>query len=173
MHVESTPGRGATFMAYLPACEAEPVAEQAEPAAEPSPVGSETVLIAEDDDDVREIMVNTLRQEGYRVLPAENGARALDLCSKYDQQVDLLLTDVIMPGGISGGELARRLRSRVPSLKVLYTSGYAPGVAAADLNLIAGFNFLPKPHRPCELVRMVRDCLDQAVIDPEPTILAA
>jgi DNA-binding NtrC family response regulator len=74
--------------------------------------------------------------------------------------VDLLLTDMVMPGGMMGGELAARLLGQSPRLKVIYTSGYSPGMAGRDISLLEGGNFLPKPYSIGKLAQFVRECLD-------------
>jgi len=159
LEVESKPNQGATFRVYFPA--------SAQPAEKTKPVvdtalgsGGETVLVAEDEEDLRQMVVQVLRMQGYTVLEAASGVDALELWNQADRPVDLLLTDMVMPGGIMGGELAERLLSRCPHLKVIYTSGYSPGMAGKDASLLEQRNFLPKPYSIGKLAQFVRECLD-------------
>jgi two-component system, cell cycle sensor histidine kinase and response regulator CckA len=116
--------------------------------------------VAEDEDALREMVVQLLKIQGYTVLEAASGIRALEVWEQASRPVDLLLTDMVMPGGIMGSELAARLSSRSPHLKVIYTSGYSPGMAGKDLSLFDGRNFLPKPYSIGKLTQFVRECLD-------------
>jgi DNA-binding NtrC family response regulator len=85
---------------------------------------------------------------------------ALKVWAQHKEEVDLLLTDMVMPEGISGRQLAERLQAEDPALKVIYTSGYSPGMAGKDIALLEGFNFLAKPYPPSRLAHVVRECLD-------------
>lgn len=110
-----------------------------------APSGETTILVAEDDEDVREVIAGMLSDLGYRSLVARTGAEALELLQR-ESEIDLLFTDVVMPGGISGVELARAARRLRPELKILVTSGYAraePDMATARRE----FPFLAKPYR--------------------------
>ncbi len=95
------------------------------------------------------------------MLEAASGPHALEVWEQADRPVDLLLTDMVMPGGIMGRELAEKLSSQSPHLKVIYTSGYSPGMAGRDTSLLATRNFLPKPYSIGKLAQFVRECLDQ------------
>ena len=106
------------------------------------------------------MVVQVLKMQGYTVLEASSGANALEVWERADRPVDLLLTDMVMPGGIMGSELAERLLNRSPKLKVIYTSGYSPGMAGKDASLLEGRNFLPKPYSIGKLAQFVRKCLD-------------
>ena len=97
----------------------------------------------------------------YRVLEASSGREALDQASRQAEEPELLLTDLVMPGGVSGRELAQSLLQRNPRLKVIYTSGYSPDIAGKDVALREGVNFLAKPFTPQKLGQTVRDCLDR------------
>ena len=125
--------------------------------------GRETVLVAEDEDALREMVVQVLKIQGYTVLEAASGRHALEVWEQASRPVDLLVTDMVMPGGIMGSELAERLSSQSPSLKVIYTSGYSPGMAGKDASLLEGRNFLPKPYSIGKLAQFVRECLDAPV----------
>jgi CheY-like chemotaxis protein len=159
VEVESKPNHGTIFRVYFPASR--------EPAEKPAPVvdtalrrGRETVLVAEDEEDLRQMVVNVLKIQGYTVLEAASGRDALEVWEQANRPVDLLLTDMVMPGGIMGGELAERLSKLCPRLKVIYTSGYSPGMAGKDASLMERRNFLPKPYSIGKLAQFVRECLD-------------
>jgi CheY-like chemotaxis protein len=116
-----------------------------------------TLLVVEDDDDVRDLAVNVLRDEGYRVLQAANGGVAMVMLDQ-DLPIDLLFTDVVMPGGPDGFELADLAKRRRPELKVLYTTGYS-GLARASGDIALHGKILSKPYRPAEITREVRELL--------------
>jgi signal transduction histidine kinase/DNA-binding response OmpR family regulator len=165
IEVHSEPGRGATFKVFLPASTyprqpASICVEQTHPAR-----GAETILVVEDETVVRDLVAEILSQHGYRVLTAESGVEALKVWAQHEDDIDLVLTDMVMPGGINGRELAERLRKERPAVKIIYTSGYSPGMAGKDLGLMEGFNFLPKPYRPAKLTAMIRGCLDTVVAE--------
>jgi len=101
-----------------------------------------------------------LKIQGYYVLEAASGAHALEVWEQASRPVDLLLTDMVMPGGVMGSDLAERLSSQCPKLKVIYTSGYSPGMAGKDTTLLEGRNFLAKPYSIGQLATVVRECLD-------------
>jgi CheY-like chemotaxis protein len=157
--VESQPKQGTTFRLYFPA--SQQAAEKTELVADTAlRTGRETVLVAEDEDALREMVVNVLRIQGYTVLEASSGVQALEVWERADRPIDLLLTDMVMPGGVMGGELAESLLAQSPHLKVIYTSGYSPGMAGRDGSLLKGRNFLPKPYSIGKLAQFVRECLD-------------
>jgi CheY-like chemotaxis protein len=106
-----------------------------------------------------------LEKFGYKVRVAAAGPEALDIWNEHGTQVDLLLTDMIMPLGLGGGELAELLRARKPELKVVFMSGYSPEVVGQQTEFVRRTNgsFVPKPCQPRELLRAVRNCLDGAV----------
>ncbi len=157
--VKSEPNQGTTFKVYMPA--SRQAAEKMEPVIDTALLsGHETVLVAEDEDDLREMVVQVLRIQGYTVFEAASGRDALEVWERADRPVDLLLTDMVMPGGILGGELAERLLGQSPRLKIIYTSGYSPGMAGRDISLLEGRNFLPKPYSVGKLSQFVRECLD-------------
>ena len=163
--VESAPGKGASFQIYLPRIE-EPVSV-AEPVA---PIvealrGAETVLLVEDADALRKLTHMLLEQHGYRVLVAANGAAALQLVEEKPESINLLLTDVIMPG-LNGRALAARLQLRQPGLKVLYMSGYTDDAIADHGVLAAGVQLLHKPFSEENLIHKVREVLDADSVAP-------
>ena len=159
VEVCSQPGQGATFSVFLPAAASDVAAVPAS-WTEPTLRGRETVLVVEDECEVRDFVAGILRANGYAVLQATSGPQALGLWAKERTRVDLLLTDLALPGGLTGRELAERLLTDRPALKVLDTSAYSPGLTGPDFALFKGRVFLPKPYRPAQLLRQVRDCLD-------------
>lgn len=156
--VQSETGQGTTFRIYLPRVEeaAEPLHHL--PVNEPQNSGSETVLLVEDEESVRELVRETLESKGYRVFEAENGEVALRLTEKLAQPVDALITDVVMPG-MSGRELASRLCASCPKTKVLYLSGYTEDAIVHEGVLDPGTAFLQKPFTLQALGRKLREVL--------------
>jgi CheY-like chemotaxis protein len=159
LEVESKPDQGTVFRVYFPATRHAP--EKTESVVDiVLPGGRETVLVAEDEAALRQMVAAVLRIQGYTVLEAACGREAIEVWEKADRPIDLLLTDLVMPGGIMGSELAERLLSRCSALKVIYTSGYSSGMAGKDASLLEGRNFLPKPYSIGKLAQFVRECLD-------------
>ena len=159
LDVQSKPNHGTTFRIYFPVSHQPP--EKTEAIVDTNLLsGRETVLVAEDEEPLRQMVVHVLRIQGYTVLEAESGRHALEVWEQASRPVDLLLTDMVMPGGIMGSELAARLTEKHPALKVIYTSGYSPGMAGKDTSLLAGPNFLPKPYSLGKLTQFIRECLD-------------
>jgi CheY-like chemotaxis protein len=157
--VESRPDQGTTFRVYLPRAARQPAAARPAPAAAPLRRGSETVLVVEDEEPVRSLAARFLRGQGYRVLTAGGAGEALRVAENIEGPLDILVTDVVMPG-LSGRELSRRLCRRRPALKVLFISGYAEEVIAHHGVLEPGIAFLPKPFTRQRLLRKVRETLD-------------
>jgi PAS domain S-box-containing protein len=158
--VESEPGQGATFKVFIPSAEGDTEPEGKNLADPDLRGGTETVLVVEDEAPVRELVCNFLMSQGYRVLQAESGLQALELWQSSKADVDLLLTDLVMPNQMNGRELAEKLWEESPHLKVIFTSGYSVDVVGADFVLQRGINYLQKPYPPKKLALMVRDCLD-------------
>jgi len=157
--VISKPGEGATFEIYLPRVE-EGFDFAAEPSVELISVcGSETILLVEDDMDVRLLCGNILAEYGYNVIEAGNGLEAIELARHYKDSIHMLLTDVIMPG-MNGMELYERLAVERPDMKVLYMSGYTDEIVTRTGRLSPGVNFLQKPLSLQLLTRCVREILD-------------
>jgi DNA-binding NtrC family response regulator len=159
----SEPGKGSTFKVYLPRVD-EPV-EVSSSIEIPAPAarkGRETILLVEDQPEVRELARIVLADRGYSVINAQNPEDAEHQARSNGGQIHLLLTDVMMPG-ISGRELAKRITSRHPHIRVLYMSGYTNNVIAEDGMLEAGLSFLQKPFTPQTLVQKVRETLDRRV----------
>jgi two-component system cell cycle sensor histidine kinase/response regulator CckA len=162
--VYSEPGRGTTFKVYLPRVDE---AIESSPAAKPvtqdrARSGSETILLVEDEPDLRELTRLVLSAKGYNVVEARNAEDAERLAESDGTKIHLLLTDVIMPG-LSGRELAKRILARHSSMRVLYMSGYTYNVIAQGGTLERGVSFLQKPFTPGGLVEKVREVLDAVV----------
>jgi PAS domain S-box-containing protein len=159
LEVESKLSQGTTFRIYFPA--SQQAAEKTELVVDTAlRSGRETILVAEDEETLREMVVQVLRIQGYTVLEAASGNHALEVWGQANRPIDLLLTDLVMPGGVMGSDLAERLSRQCPKLKVIYTSGYSPGMAGKDVSLLEGRNFLPKPYSVGKLAQFVRECLD-------------
>jgi len=159
--VYSEPGHGTTFKIYLPMVEeVVELAEERTPVAAISQTGVEAVLLVEDNDDVRDLARRVLLQHGYSVLEARDGEEALLICERHEGPVHLLVTDVVMPGGLSGRQLAERLAALYPGMKVLYMSGYTDNAIVHHGVLGPGMAFLQKPFSPDVLVCKVREVLD-------------
>jgi two-component system cell cycle sensor histidine kinase/response regulator CckA len=158
--VESAPGAGTTVKVYLPWVEAEPAAEEPRRPAVPEelPRATETVLLVEDEDMVRRMTREVLEGAGYRVLEASSGFEALRVSAGHNGRLDLLLTDVVMPG-MSGRELSERLAPVRPAMKVLYMSGHTDDAIFHHGVTQAGTGFLQKPFTPDALERRVRALL--------------
>jgi CheY-like chemotaxis protein/two-component sensor histidine kinase len=154
--IYSEQGRGTTIRLYLPPAKA---AAQADAVPEaPIPLGNEAILVVEDDTLVREFVVNQLQGLGYTTSAVSNGTEALD-AMKTGQGFDLLFTDVIMPGGMTGKELASEVTRLRPATRVLYTSGYTDNAMIEHGQLDHGALLLSKPYRRSELAQMVREAL--------------
>jgi len=176
IEVLSSPGAGSRFEIWLPLTEAE-----ADGAAAPQPAahggrGEETLLVVEDQGDLRRLALAILKANGYRLLEAENAEQAMQVSAGYAGGIDLLVTDVIMPG-LNGRQLADHLAKQRPGLKVLYTSGYAADVIALEGSLEPGMAYLPKPFGAAQLVAKVREVLGAGrlpgtllVIDDDPAV---
>jgi len=158
--VYSEPDRGTTFKVYFPRVD-EPVEQTRERPAGAIPRGSETLLIVEDDDSVRELAVEILEKQGYRVLHASNGKEALTLFEQNRKSIHLLVTDVVMPG-MNGHELAGRLHSFDPEVKVLYMSGYTDSTIVHHGMLEKGVSYIQKPFTPQGLALGVRQVLEKS-----------
>ena len=117
------------------------------------------ILVVEDEPSLRLLVRKVLERSGFAVLEAASGLAALELWDTDKPPIDLLLTDMVMPDGMSGRQLAERLKADNPALKVLYTSGYSTDLLGKDLELQEGINFLQKPYPPAKLVQTVRTAL--------------
>jgi CheY-like chemotaxis protein len=168
--VYSEVGRGSSFKVYLPRVEEAAEALPAVKAASGEQKGSETILLVEDQPQVRELARMTLSEKGYTVLAASSPEDAESLCASHGTEIHLLLTDLIMPG-VTGRELAKRLTSRHPKMRVLYMSGYTFGITTQTGMpsglLEDGVTFLQKPFTPSALGEKVREALDRSLATAE------
>ena len=158
--VYSELGKGTTFKVYLPLVQETCEDTQRGPIATGSLQGAETVLLVEDEPSLRELAREFLESSGYRVLEAGDGAKAIALAEQHRGPIHLLLTDVIMPG-MNGHQLAERLASRCPEMRVIYTSGYTDNVIVHHGVLQPGTAFIEKPYMREALLRKIREVLDR------------
>ncbi len=160
INVYSEVGHGTTFRIYFPRLTGKSVPESKLPALTSVRGGDETILLAEDEGALRSSIRGALSHLGYLVLESANGIEALEAWKQHGNKIDLLLTDMVMPSGMTGLELAARLSKESPKLKVIYMSGYIAEVAGVDLQLKEGVNFLTKPFGTQKLGQIVRETLD-------------
>ena len=155
--VQSEVGRGSTFLIYLPQIEG--IAERnAPPVARVAAGGTETILLVEDEDSVRQLVRDTLESKGYLVIEAENGECGLQASAKHSGKIDLVITDVVMPG-LGGREMVEKLMKSRPQTKVLYLSGYTEDAILSEGGIESGTSFLQKPFTLQNLSRKVREVL--------------
>jgi signal transduction histidine kinase len=157
--LETAPGRGTTFRIYLPVTTSQQEARQRGPTHVPEDAGTETVLLVEDNDSVRELSALALRRRGYTVYEAANAEEAIEWSQTSGLRADVLVTDIVMPG-LSGPELATRMTASDPALRVLFMSGYTDAADEARGNYLGGFPFLQKPFTAGKLAERVRLVLD-------------
>jgi CheY-like chemotaxis protein len=162
VQIDSKPGQGTCVSLFLPRFEGAVEAPVEAPAAPGGAVqGSETILVVEDDADVRAYSTEALRELGYDVLEAEDGASALALLEAPEaSRIALLFSDVVLPGGMTGADLASAARSLHPALKVLFTTGYARDVIVHGGRLDAGVALITKPFDFADLAARIRAMLD-------------
>jgi CheY-like chemotaxis protein len=162
IQLATQPGKGSSFKVVLPACEIQtkeiPAVELVTSPAATCGAG-EAVLLVEDEPSVREMARLTLEQGGYRVFEAADGPEALVVWEKSPVTIDLLVTDMAMPKGLTGAALARTLVAKAPRLRAIFTSGYTSEVLENN-SMIPEGRFLPKPYDPLTLLRTVKLCLD-------------
>ncbi len=159
--IRSEPGTGTAVEVTLPVTEHVQPTPSRPRTSERSIGGSETVLVVEDEQVVRQLVVGVLRRHGYTVLEAHSGVAALAVWQEHQDGIDVVLTDLVMPDGMNGLELAERLRRDRPDLKVLYTSGYTAELACTGAPLVDGINFLQKPYSPIQLAQTLRQLIDR------------
>jgi len=159
IHVQSAPGEGTTFRVLLPASEKAPPGIH--PTLESHPAGgSETILVVDDEETVREMLVRALQLEGYRVLEAEDGQQAVEVFAQYEGEVDLVVLDLIMPR-LSGAETFQRLWEVEPGVRVLVSSGYSPDEKSEPFLQKNAEGFLQKPYDVDQVLLAVRQVLDR------------
>jgi signal transduction histidine kinase/DNA-binding response OmpR family regulator len=160
INVYSEVNQGTTFRVYLPRLMGLSGEKNVLPSLASVRGGSETILLVEDDPSVRSSLKNALSSLGYRVLEASDGAEALELWKQHSAEIDLLLTDLVLPGGMTGRELSERLLLDDPGLKVIYSSGYSAEIVSKHIPLEEGVNFLAKPYEARKLAQTIRNRLD-------------
>jgi CheY-like chemotaxis protein len=162
IEVSSEPGQGTTFNVFFPAS-SEPVKAPPPDIALTAKVrgGRETILVVEDEPVLRDMAHLILQDCGYHVLEAGSGGEALQVWERHPGGIDLILTDVVMPGGMSGRELAVKLLGSHPDLKIIFTSGYNVEETNTDFFRRGGAVFLQKPYTRTDLAKIVRECLDR------------
>jgi len=171
IRLRSEAGLGAHFQILLPACRATIAPAVTMPQELRAQGGSETILLVDDEPALRLVSKLTLTHFGYDVLEASSGRQAIALMDQNPRRIDLLLTDMVMPEGISGKQLAEHLKVGRPDMRVLFTSGYSVDLLRDHLSIPDHVNFLPKPFSTHNLAHAVRDCLNRT--DSEFTGLAA
>jgi CheY-like chemotaxis protein len=161
IEVETKAGQGTKFCVYMPvkASVSRPVEIQGAPI--PPLRGHGTVLLVEDEDIVRRPIGIYLRKLGYQVLEAANGNQALTVWREHSEKIDLLFTDMVMPEGLTGLELAERLVIEKPSLRIIISSGYSTEFSSHGVSTESGFIYLPKPSSSALIASTVRNCIAQ------------
>jgi two-component system cell cycle sensor histidine kinase/response regulator CckA len=160
IQAESSPGKGTRFRVQLPACPGSPAPAPTRNGEEEPAAGSGTVLVVEDDANVRALLENLLQRGGYAVMAAGNGSEALALLQGRPGSIDLLVADLVMPG-MNGRELAEKLRSAQPGVKILFISGYPPDSVSLREPQSDNSSFLPKPFSAEVFLKSVRELLDK------------
>jgi two-component system cell cycle sensor histidine kinase/response regulator CckA len=171
-HVDSSVGKGTTFTIHLPHAMTSPTVQAPVEDAPPRSGSFETVLVCDDDDDVRELVAEVLRLRAYSILRARSGEHALEIAERHRGPIHLLVSDLAMPG-LGGLELGARLRSRDPSLRILYISGFTDNVDQLSAPRDPSIHFLPKPFLPGDLTSAVSQILEGSAPpfgDRQPTI---
>ena len=117
-----------------------------------------TIFVVEDENALRILVCTVLKRHGFQVIDAPSGLAALELWGTHKEHIDVLLTDMVMPDGMTGRELAEQLQSESPDLKVIFTTGYSTALLGKDIVLQDGINFLQKPYAPQKLLTTIRNC---------------
>jgi PAS domain S-box-containing protein len=160
VEVESALGKGTTFHVFLPASN-NPVVTPGDAETQfRQRGGTETLLVIEDERDLRDFVARELRRHGYRVFEAVDGPSALEIWAQYKNEINLVFTDVIMQGGLNGREIAEHIWLENPQMKVIFTSGYGAESLGKDFKLDPGIVYLQKPYLPQTLIKTIRTCLD-------------
>lgn len=160
IHCYSEVGKGTTFKIYLPATTISSSKEKTESIDDSSLVGSETILLAEDEPSVRVVTTRILEQAGYKVIPAENGERALELFTQSSDEIDLVILDIVMPI-LGGKDVYERIKKIKPEVPVLFTSGYSENSVHTNFVIHEGYQILQKPYGRIEVLKEVRKILDK------------
>jgi CheY-like chemotaxis protein len=159
IEVYSEEGVGTTFKIYLPRVMEAPSIIETKTTSEEMPSGTETILLVEDEEMVRKLSRKILEECGYTVVEAENGTEALSIFEAGDSDIDLLMTDVVMPQ-MGGRELSEKLTLKLPNIKILFTSGYTDDAIVRHGVIETNTNFIQKPFSPEALANKIRELLD-------------
>jgi len=162
IEVESKVGQGTNFDLYFPVTDQTPQKVAAAASVREARGGKETVFVVEDESVLRELVREILTAQGYHVVEAVDGVEALDKWGENRKKVDLLLTDIAMPRGVSGRDLAEKLRKDEPHLPVIFSSGYSQEMIVRNDDTVQGATYLSKPYHPADLAQAVRRALDAA-----------
>ena len=165
--VDSEPGAGTSMSVLLPQVEADTQSTGTEDSDDPRG-GSETILVVEDDAQIRRLVTAGLGRLGYTVLEAATGARALGICADASVAVDLVVTDVIMPG-LNGRQVAEAIRKARPATRIIFASGYADDILTRDGDSIADYPLIDKPFDVQTLAKLIRKTLDSEVTSSDST----
>jgi len=160
IQVDSKSGYGTKFQIYMPSVSTGSSGTTVKAKKATALHGTETILLVEDDASLRAVTRALLEKNGYSVVEASSGAEAVSLWPECRHQVTLVLTDLVMPGGVDGHELMRKLRKERPDLKIIFVSGYSAEFAGLALEMREGENFVQKPYSPDRLLKAIRKCLD-------------
>ncbi|MEO7677682.1 MAG: ATP-binding protein, partial [Verrucomicrobiota bacterium] len=158
--------KGTSFQVFFPISKQKQAARETPISESPLRGGTETILIVEDEAPLRNLVHQILQKFGYTVMAADSGISALKLYKQNRDKINLLLTDMIMPDGMTGRELAEIVQFDNPEIKVIFTSGYNAEIVGKDFSLHEGLNFVQKPYHPKKLAKAVRDCLDNVRVEP-------
>jgi nitrogen-specific signal transduction histidine kinase/CheY-like chemotaxis protein len=161
IEVQSEVNHGSVFTVFLPVKIVAPASSEATAPTTPVVGGRGTLLLVEDEDIVRRPIGIYLRKLGYHVIEAANGAQAFALWQQHREQIDLLYTDMVMPEGVSGLDLAEKLRAEKPQLRVIISSGYSTEISMQGVPADAGYIYLPKPSPSAAIASAVRDCMQK------------
>ena len=160
MTLESPPGKGTIITIYLPSMNEQPIEAEAAKSMPAIPTSrGESILVVEDDPHVQQMTINMLESLGYKTTTANDGLEAIK-CLETGPAPDLLFTDVVLPKGINGIEVAKHARRLLPEIKVLYTSGYPEGMNPVEDTVQPGITLLPKPYLRQDLAKTLRTLLD-------------
>ena len=159
IELDSIVGQGTTFRILLPAAEGSALSAK-EKTAETAGRGTEKILLVEDERGVRDVCQRALERFGYTVFPADSGLTAMTVWVDHRHEIDVLFTDMVMPGGMTGLELAEMLQKQKPALKVILASGYSKDLVGKGLEG-KSFRFLRKPFSAATAAEMIRACLDE------------
>jgi two-component system, cell cycle sensor histidine kinase and response regulator CckA len=159
--VDSEIGKGTVFRIYLPAAKEREDKKMNRPAQREVRGGTETILLIEDEAPLRALDRSILEGYGYEIVEADSADAAVERWREHRSRISLLLTDIVLPGGFTGPDLAKKFHAEKPALRIIFSSGYSVDVIEKDFDLREGMNFLQKPYSPHRLAQAVRDVLER------------